>query len=147
MDDSLQQLFQALSHRTGFEVVNQTVTDNQIRVIHRIPKEGMPNWLEVMESLLDAAAAGTWNIDLSKQYFKPTNQVIYGWRMIIQAPNVVEHLPAVIQAVQSAKRSQIKTIIDEQPLVGASASRRGLSPKGKGVRPIAEGAGSYAGPR
>lgn len=144
-DNLLPQLYQVLGERAGFEVVNQTVSENQVRIIHRISKEGMPNWLNVMESLFDASEAATWDIDLSKQYFKRNSQVVYGWRIILQGSNVIEQLSSVIEAVKVAPRAVQS--IDEQPLVGASSSRRGINVKGKGVRGIAEGGPSYGGPR
>lgn len=136
-------LYQHLHQRTGFEVVNQTVGENQIRIIHRISKEGMENWLAVMDALFDAEAVSPWSIDLSKQYFK-RGRVVYGWRFILQAPNVVEHLPSVIEAVQKAPMASHP--VSEQPLVGAGLSRRGVNAVGKGVRGIADGP-SYGGPR
>lgn len=130
-ESQLPQLYTVLNQRAGFEVVNQTVTDNQIRVIHRVAKGGMPNWLMVMDCLIEASESAPWNIDLSKQYFRRASRLIYGWRFILQADNIVEHLPDVIAAIQRAPRA--RQIVDEQPLAGASTNRNSLT-RGKGAQ-------------
>ena len=132
MTDSLMpHLIQTLSTRAGFDVVNQSVTDNQVRIIHRVAKEGMPNWLVVMQELLQASETAPWSVDLSKQYFLRNGRLIYGWRFILQAPDVLEHLDAVIKAVEKAPRA--RRIIEEQPLAGASAHRNTLV-RGRGAQ-------------
>ena len=131
MSEVLAELYNVLNQRSGFEVVNETVTDNQVRLIHRVSKGGMPNWLMVMDCLIDAAEASAWNIDLSKQYFKRNGRLIYGWRFILQAEGVLEHVPSVIAAVKGAPRA--RQTVEEQPLAGASANRNSLR-RGKGAQ-------------
>ena len=131
MPEVLQELYAVFHNRSGFEVVNETVTDSQVRVIHRVGKNGMPNWLMIMDALIDAAEAAPWNLDLSKQYFKRNGILIYGWRFILQAPSVLDHVPSLIAVVKQAPRA--RQTIDEQPLAGASASRNSLK-RGKGAQ-------------
>jgi hypothetical protein len=129
--DLLPSLYATLDHIVGFEAVSENVADNQIRVLHRVSKDGMQNWLVMMQHLLQAAERAPWNVDLSKQYFLRANRVHYGWRMIIQAQNVRSHLPAIIAVVQAAPRA--RRVVEEMPLVGAGTSRSAMGP-GRGAQ-------------
>lgn len=137
MSEHLSEIITVLSQRAGFEVVNQTVNENQIRIIHRISKEGMPNWLSIMKSLFGAEAQASWNLDVSKQYFLRAGSVVYGWRFILQTEEVESCLPAVLLAIKNAPLAKrANRFPEEQPLVGCGSSRRGVNAKGKGVRTI-----------
>jgi hypothetical protein len=131
MNEELTQLLHTLNHRCGFEAVNHTLTDNQVRISARVAKEGMPNWLLVMDALIDANETAEWNADLSKQYFKRNGRLIYCWRIIFQGAGISQQLPAITSAIQKAPRAA--RIVDEQPLAGASASRNTLR-RGKGAQ-------------
>jgi hypothetical protein len=71
----------------------------------RIKQAGVEQWITVtMPRLLKEEKSAPWSLDVSKQYFLSAKEhVLYGWRIIIQAPGVVEHLPAIGNLVQESR--------------------------------------------
>ncbi len=127
------ELVRVLKMRGGFDLVSQSVTENQLRILGRVPKDMMNAWLVVIHQLLGRSETASWSVDISKQYFLRNGKVLYGWRIIIQAQQVEGHLGAICEAISNTPRP--KVIVEEQRLYGASSNRN--SPKGgKGAQGV-----------
>lgn len=127
------ELYQVLRARGGYEVVSRTEGPTQLRLLGRVPSELMDSWKVVMHHLLNLSERSSWSIDISKQYFLRHGKLVYGWRTIIQGPDVSSRLSEISDAIRNAPRA--KVIIEEQRLVGVSANRN--SPKGgKGAQGV-----------
>jgi hypothetical protein len=92
-----------LASKAGFEPIEEQVGDNRIRYFGRVRPHNMGTWLETMRSLLVASGQSQWTADLSKQYFLRGDKVFFGWRIIIQGPDVAQHLAHIVQVVNAAK--------------------------------------------
>jgi hypothetical protein len=129
-----EQLYAALSKRAGFEVVNTTGSQTQLRVLGRVQgSENTARWLLVVERLLVKAAGAPWSIDISKQYFLRGEKLLYGWRVILQAPDLAPHFDAIVAAVNSTP-ARVAVVSDEVPL-NASPNRNALR-NGKGAQGV-----------
>lgn len=127
------ELVRVLKMRGGFDVVNQSVTTNQIRILGRVPKDMMNAWLVIIHHMLSHSEAASWSVDISKQYFLRNGRVLFGWRVIFQGEQIEQHLPMICEAISNTPRP--KVIIEEQRLHGASANRN--SPRGgKGAQGV-----------
>ncbi len=117
----------ALVQKTGFEVVESTGGEKQLRLVGRVHRNFVGQWKLTMHRLLQREASAPWKIDISKKYFLRTGQVYYGWRLIIQlspdTPGTVEEqfddIIKTVDAAPSATRQEIMEIA----LVGASPNR------------------------
>ncbi len=136
--DSLLNLLNKLHQRGGFEIVNRTASDKQARLMGRVPKPAMPGWLIIVQRLLLRADKAAWSVDISKQYFLRNDQVVFGWRLIFQGPELEKALPDIEQTVLNAPR--VRAFVDEQVLAGASGSRNEPGPTGKGAQGVLKAA-------
>lgn len=141
----VQKLLDALQEKSGFEVIEKTATEDQVRLMGRVPedatKQNIHNWLLVTRSLLLSEKSGApWNVDVSKQYFLKgvagQEQVVYAHRLIIQCKNIAEHLSAIAETVLGAKQA-VSGELESFPLPGANRSRN-ESPDGikRGARSV-----------
>lgn len=135
--EQISQILQNLHVRGGFEVVNKSAKDTQIRLMGRVPKQSMAGWLIIVQRLLLASGAG-WSADISKQYFLRNERVVFGWRVIFQGPELETHITAIEQVITNAPRA--RAVVDEVPLVGARASRNEPGNTGKGAQGILKAA-------
>lgn len=135
MIEELDSLIRVLHMRAGYEVVNHNSDTRQVRFIGRVPQDLVPAWRIIIRQLLLRSEATTWSIDVSKQYFLRGGKLMYGWRLIIQAPDISVALPEVAQTITGAPRP--RQVVEEQPLVGRvdpkPGSFKGAAPAGKGV--------------
>lgn len=87
-------LYAALQTKTGAELLNEVVTERQLRFMMRV-KKGQPTaiWLNVIDHIIAlgdkqvASGSPAWTIDISKQYFRRP-ELKYGWRIILQSSNI-----------------------------------------------------------
>lgn len=122
----------ALLTSVGFETKTVAASDRQIRLLGRVPPEGMTAWLSTLESLLRVASENTtWTFDASKQYFLRGDKLLYGWRLIFQGENLTTALDSIIALIQSVKPAQK---VMDVPLY-APPTRNALR-NGKGARPV-----------
>lgn len=124
-------LYTALHRKVGFEIVGETVTPNQIRVIGRLPQPNLQNWLVTLQRLFTKAEGAPWNVDISKQYFLRNGKVLYGWRMIFQAEEIATHLEDIVATISTAPKARAD--LDEVNLY-AGEDRNALR-MGKGAQP------------
>jgi len=124
-------LYTTLHKRVGFEIVGETVSPNQIRIIGRLPQPNMQNWLVVLQRLLLKAEQTPWKVDVSKQYFVKNGKVFYAWRVIFQAEEIATHLEDIISTISTAPRARAE--VDEVNLY-AGENRNALR-MGKGAQP------------
>lgn len=121
------QLYLALHRKSGFEVVSQTASTNQIRVLGRIPQNRMPGWLPVSLALLLASESSPWNADISKQYFPRNRKLRFAWRIILQGENIAQHLPQIVGIID--KVPMMRTELKEVP-IQRSSHRQSMGAKG-----------------
>jgi hypothetical protein len=116
----MEALKQSLHLKAGFEVVQQNVTDKQIRLVGRVPRDKTGQWLLVVERLLlrEQEPDCAWNLDISKQYFLRGNRLLYGWRVILQAPSVAEHVDELVNIAKTTPMVQRQ--LEEVALVGGT---------------------------
>lgn len=136
-------LYAALNQKAGFEKVGDTLGENQLRVIGRVPQVNVPTYREVMRYLNIASMDAEWNVDTSKQYFvreteKGQYKDLYGWRLIFQAEDIIQYIPQIIEVVTSVP-TQRRTV-NEVP-IQRSSSRVRMSDTGKGAGNIKGDAG------
>lgn len=129
-----EQLFTVLAKKAGFEVVNATGNQAQLRVLGRVQgSENTARWLLVVERLLMKAVGAPWNIDISKQYFLRGEKLLYGWRVILQSPDLTPHFSTIVSTVNSTP-SRVAVVSDEIPL-NANPNRNALR-NGKGAQGV-----------
>lgn len=137
------QFFEALAAKSKFEVVDHSLSANQLRVIGRIPADQtgqcMQNWLIIARNLLLAQEKGSpWKVDISKQYFlkgpEGSKKIVYGHRLLIQAENVGQHFEDIIRVVLGSRPSAVVEV-NSFPLPGAVQDRN-VGRNGKGANTI-----------
>lgn len=106
----------ALAHKAGFEVVQETCTTKQLRFVGRVLPSKTKQWLRVAEQLLLHSESAPWSLDLSKLYFLRGGKLMYGWRLIIQAEDVAQHVPALVSIVGATPAIQAQ--LEEVRLYG-----------------------------
>jgi hypothetical protein len=120
----LKKLVTALRTKCGLQVLESGLGERQIRILGRLPQERMGDWLLFIHHALvqlDDKKPG-WTVDISKHYFLYQRKVVYGWRLIFQAPKIVEFLPSILNAVMGAPESARREIM-EVPLLGVGPNR------------------------
>ena len=136
--ESTLNLLSKLQGRGGFDVVNNTATATQVRLMGRVPKAAMAGWLILVQRLLMRADGAAWSVDISKQYFIRNGQVVFGWRLIFQGPQLESHLGNIEQTIVNAPRA--RAFVDEQALAGARPDRNSPNAKGKGAQGVLKAA-------
>ena len=104
IDVGIDVVINALSRKVGFEVVNKSVTHDQVRLQGRIPSSKVSAWVHsVVTHLSSVSKKSDWDIDLSKHYFDVDGQTRYAWRIILQGDGIAKHYSGIASAVLSAK--------------------------------------------
>lgn len=126
------ELLQVLRERGSFEVVKETSSPKQLRLLGRISKERFNAWILIVHQLL-TKSGGAWTCDVSKQYIAQGEQVRHGWRLIFQAPDLEAAMPSIVAAINQVKTPTIE--LQDQLLPGyhEGQERVTMNPRGKGV--------------
>jgi hypothetical protein len=132
------QLFAALRKKVGFEVVSQSETPGQLRILGRIPDDGMSlnlnNWKIVKYRLLMAMEDRPWKVDISKSYFikKETKKLVFAWRVLLQGDEVAKHYADIINLIVTSPSARADVM--EIPLgVGADRNNTAGGKRGAGM--------------
>lgn len=133
MSEPLQKLKAVLLNKAGFQPVQESCTDRQLRFVGRVSPNKTAQWLRVMERLLVREHEAPWTIDLSKQYFLRGSKLLYGWRMILQGEGVEQYFEDVIATVMSAPT--IQSQVEEVRLYGRGNNDASMS-GGRGAQPL-----------
>jgi hypothetical protein len=132
-------LFVMLHKKTGFEVVNHTLTTNKLRVLGRVPRQGMNvgNYLVLVHRMLTATENGKrpWSVDISDVYLKKGGKVAYARRWLVQADNIEAHLADIIAVLQSSPGAQ-RPELEEVKLYGLSPDRNNTAGGRRGAGPM-----------
>lgn len=128
-----------LNKKSQFEPVDLQESAAQIRIMGRVRADGtnanVANWLLLVRNLLIRVQVTgcPWRADVSKSYFLKGEKVVYGWRLVLQAPglDVRTCIPDMISTVRGAPQAS-HVSVEEVPLVGASPNRNSLN-RGKGA--------------
>lgn len=137
--------YKALHDLTKFEIVGSPKESaNQIRFIGRVKTRAISRaWARQYVTSLVRASDGNprWSIDLSRYYFLQGGEVLWAWRVIIQAPNDMNSaLDEIIRALRIGARPSPEDAlgeITELPLVSPSPLRNVVR-NGKGASNIKE---------
>ena len=122
---TLNDLKNLLGSKTGFVTLDQQASENQLRVVGRVPPNASSHWVLVVHRLLSVseAASSPWKVDISRQYFLRaagnSKKLFYSWRLIFQAPKITEQLQAILNAINTAPKPA-RVELQEYPLTGAS---------------------------
>jgi hypothetical protein len=129
-------IYAALAKKSGFEVLQESETPKQLRVMGRSYLEKWPFFLPIVHKLLTTSGmpGNGWTCDISKQYFLSDGRVLYGWRFIFQSADLPAQYPSIVLAINSAPRPQ-RVELESQPLAGYKPNqiRGGVNEKGKGA--------------
>lgn len=126
------ELCRALQMRGSFEVVNETTTPKQLRLLGRINKAHFGAWMGIVHQLL-IKSGPKWSCDVSKQYIAQGEQVRHGWRLIFQSTDFEAAMPEILAAINQVKTPAVE--VQEQLLPGYrdGQMRGGVNARGKGV--------------
>lgn len=132
--DPLESLLSTICNRFGMQVVNQNVSQSQVRLVLRINPQHTRNWLVAGQHLLRVSKRSEWTFDLSRHYFLRGGDdgvMVWAWRVIFQHQDIMSQVPSIISAMSSAPRARFE--IDEQQLPGVTGQRRTMNDRGKGA--------------
>lgn len=125
----LDQLKNLLRDRAGFEVVDASSTDAQVRLVGRVPANAGSQWVLIVHRLLEMSRKSPWKVDISRNYFlrdlSSGPKLFYAWRLIFQSPAVESHLTEIISVISNSPRPS-KVELQEFPLAGVSSRRNEL---------------------
>lgn len=124
-------LYAALHTKAGAELLNETVTEKQIRFMVRV-KRGQPTtmWLSIVDHLIMlgdqqiATGKPEWTIDISKQYFRRPD-LKYGWRVILQSSHLKSVCEELAQSIGSVRIQSQAQEIQEVALHGSPSRKSG----------------------
>lgn len=130
---------------TKFEIVGTPKeSERQIRLVGRArPRAVSRTWAsQYVDALVRASTSnGRWSVDVSRYYFEKDNEVIWAWRVIIQAVSVPMEsaLDEILRTLRLSARpaAHVPMEVTEIPLVSPSPTRNMLI-KGKGASGIKE---------
>jgi hypothetical protein len=140
-------LFKVLHRKSGLEVLSHTwtVPGKKLRVVGRVPKQGMNvgNYLILVHNTLAAVQRGRpWSADISDVYMLKNDKVVFARRWLLQADELEKHFDEIIHVLKSAPVAQ-RPEPEEVRLYGRSSNdtaggRRGAGPVGSvAVGPLA----------
>lgn len=133
-------VYAALARRSGFEVIQETETDGQLRVVGRLATARWAFFVPIVFVLLKASKTPghAWACDISKQYIEANDQVRYAWRLIFQASDgIARHygdISSVIRSAPAPARVEVNSI--RLPGYKEGQVRGGVNEKGKGVSAV-----------
>jgi len=123
----------ALHRRAGFEVVDASAGENQIRLVGRVPPNAGQQNILIIQRLLVTCETTPWKVDISRVYFVRgvNKKLLYAWRFIFQASGIEQHLQHIVETIQNTPRPA-RLELTEFPLTGTSPNRNRLV-NGKGA--------------
>lgn len=142
-----ERLARALESTGLAQAVTNTLAENRINVICRVPSSNESKWTELIRNLLIATEEESdqlhaWLSHICRTYFlkeldSGEKKLVWGWNISIQSTTMTASLDAISkvirgEAIRKGSRRKEET---EFPLVGASDSRNSVRPGGKGARP------------
>ena len=116
-------------------------SENQIRLIGRVPKQHAPNWKAALDYLLKIEQSKPWSLDISQHYFMRGGAVVFAWRIIVQGQNIQSSYQDLLNTLKAAPRAQMSnpsgTIsggeVVEQRLSVIGPRKGGVNARGKGA--------------
>ena len=83
-----------LRRLSGFEVIDESETDRQLRITGRVSEADAKRWIQLVKHLLVRSTQCSWSADISRMYFtKPTEdgpKLLFSWRVIVRADDNVQ---------------------------------------------------------
>lgn len=126
-----------LKQRAAFELVTETPSAQQVRLVGRVDKNRQSFWTMAVHHLMKVARASgnEWTCDISRQYILDGDDLRYAWRIIIQTKNVqkfLSELPGILESTPRPSRVELDSYV--LPGYKAGQSREGINSKGKGAQ-------------
>ena len=121
----------ALHTRFGFEVLQPTIGEKQIRALGRVHAQHEDNWKVGMQHILSIAEGAEWSADISRQYFLRGGVLVYAWRVIFQGGDMAALAPHILATLNNTPRARVELM--EQPLPGVKGQRTMMNKRGKGA--------------
>lgn len=125
----------ALTRKSGFEVISGKELPNQLRVMGRCHPDRWNFFLPVVHNLLTFSEDPNvgWTVDISKPYLLREGRVLFAWRLIFQAPQVLEQYGSIVDAIGgSAGPTRVELTSQLLPGYRPGDVRGGINAKGKG---------------
>jgi len=135
------EFYRELTTLTKFEIVGTPKEDErQIRIVGRVRGRAVSRtWATRYVEALVRASTGNpkWGVDVSRYYFEQNNEVIWAWRIIIQAAGIPMEsaLDEILRTLRLSGRpveAHPTVELEEVPLIAARQTRNVLV-KGKGA--------------
>jgi hypothetical protein len=133
-------VFKALTKRTGFEVVQPTESPNQLRIVGRLPPDALSlnknNYVILAHRLLAAMEERPWKVDISEWYLiKPeTKRLVKAQRLIFQGELIARCYDDIINVISTSPTARVD--VTEVPLAGVSPDRNNTSGGRRGAGPM-----------
>lgn len=135
---TIDDLFAMLHKKCGFEVVSHTLNPDRLRVLGRVPRQGMNvgNYLVLVDRMLRAALQSRpWTADISDVYILKANKTVYARRWLLQGTDVEKHLDDIIKVLMTSPGAQ-RPEIEEVRLYGLSPDRNNTAGGKRGAGPM-----------
>lgn len=130
-------VYAALARKSGFEVLRENETPNQLRIMGRSLIDRWPFFSLVVFRLINLSQTpgNPWTCDISKQYLVSGERIRYSWRLIFQAPGeLAAQYGAIARAIletPAPARAEVTSIT--LPGYKPGQVRGGVNAKGKGA--------------
>jgi len=107
---------QALTEKTGFELVRKSDTPKYLRLIGRVQQVRMPDLLSMFDNMLKAEGRTDWGVDVSKVYFRPKGaaRTVFAWRFIFETTQEVLNYESIVLTIRSSP--QVSGLVGGGPL-------------------------------
>jgi hypothetical protein len=129
---SLQDILGELRTRFGFEVLEPTITDTQVRALGRVRPQDAARWKAGREHILSVEGRAAWSVDISRKYFLRDGVEVYAWRIIFQGPALAAHAQHIVSTLRGVPQPQVQ--VEEQLIF--RGKRPLMNSNGKGAAPI-----------
>ena len=130
LTEGMSKVLGALRARFGFDVVNPTATDKQLRVLGRVHPEQERNWLAGVQHMLSVSEKAAWSVDISRQYFLRGGVLVYAWRVIFQGEGLEQYVNSIVSSLGGAPRAQFEV---EEQVLSVLGTRNTMNARGKGA--------------
>lgn len=124
-------LFHALHAAGDFTALPDTVVHDgtKLRFLGRVDPRSTRRWLDVVRVINEWADGSSRKADTSKLYFLRREELIFAWRIIIEASDLSSALMELVGALDTVQAGSVDSDVvpvEEYPLPGASADRNAM---------------------
>lgn len=132
-------LVRTMNQKAAFELVEQSDTATQLRLLGRIPLDpagrNMENWRMLARQVLLRSAKAPWKADISKVLLVRNEDLHFAWRVILQGEGLEQHLPEIVQ-VMAGSPPPVQREVMEMTIPGVTADRNSTVGGRRGAGPV-----------